>query len=279
MRLALQQPARKPFYLVGRLGDRDLTIAASGSASRSKSATRSRTPSSYRKRTDHEDTDQPNQHPSRRRQQPNDPTDTQAHTPDTTDTEVAVRAAGPRRRGAPPVPDDSERVERRARGDGRDSRTDLSRQSYYDLEERALKAMLRALVPGCGRRPARRARTKRLVELERRVKQLETEKAPVRAAAAVDSQGDADGAPEDHSDDPQSPRKRPSSTTAGLEALAALDENVEIEGDAEAAGTAFDPDAGWRDRALSWERKLASAGAAGISAQGGRTWEATNVGS
>ncbi len=29
-RLAMEQPARKPFYLVGRLGDRDLTIAAAG---------------------------------------------------------------------------------------------------------------------------------------------------------------------------------------------------------------------------------------------------------
>jgi hypothetical protein len=28
MRLAREQGARKPFYLVGRLGDRDLTIAA-----------------------------------------------------------------------------------------------------------------------------------------------------------------------------------------------------------------------------------------------------------
>src|SRR6185369_5445724 len=30
MRLALEQPARKPFYLVGRLGDRDLSISAAG---------------------------------------------------------------------------------------------------------------------------------------------------------------------------------------------------------------------------------------------------------
>ncbi|HEY6458813.1 MAG TPA: IS481 family transposase, partial [Polyangiaceae bacterium] len=33
-RLSLEQPARKPFYLVGRLGDRDLTIAAAGSGLR-----------------------------------------------------------------------------------------------------------------------------------------------------------------------------------------------------------------------------------------------------
>ncbi len=32
LRLAREQPARKPFYLVGRLGDRDLTINASGAA-------------------------------------------------------------------------------------------------------------------------------------------------------------------------------------------------------------------------------------------------------
>src|SRR5262249_45694515 len=32
LRLAREQPARKPFYLVGRLGDRDLTISTSGAA-------------------------------------------------------------------------------------------------------------------------------------------------------------------------------------------------------------------------------------------------------
>jgi hypothetical protein len=32
LRLSLEQPPRKPFYLVGRLGDRDLSIAATGSA-------------------------------------------------------------------------------------------------------------------------------------------------------------------------------------------------------------------------------------------------------
>jgi hypothetical protein len=51
----------------------------------------------------------------------------------------------------------------------------ISRQSYYDLETRALHAMLRAMVPGTSSEGATSAE-KRLSELERRVKQLQTEK-------------------------------------------------------------------------------------------------------
>jgi len=57
--------------------------------------------------------------------------------------------------------------------------TDLSRQAYYYLEERALKAMLRALTPGSD--PATPtgpdlSALKRVAELESKVKQLEQDK-------------------------------------------------------------------------------------------------------
>jgi hypothetical protein len=52
----------------------------------------------------------------------------------------------------------------------------ISRQSYYDLETRALHAMLRALVPGAGSDAGPTSAEKRVTELEQRVKQLVTEK-------------------------------------------------------------------------------------------------------
>ena len=52
----------------------------------------------------------------------------------------------------------------------------ISRQSYYDLETRALQAMLRALVPGAGSEAGPTSAEKRVLEREQRVKQLQTEK-------------------------------------------------------------------------------------------------------
>jgi len=57
--------------------------------------------------------------------------------------------------------------------------TDISRQMYYQLEERALKAMMRALTPGLESQPVSGqdpAALRRVTELEARVKQLEQEK-------------------------------------------------------------------------------------------------------
>lgn len=57
--------------------------------------------------------------------------------------------------------------------------TDITRQTYYQLEEKALRAMMRALTPGAetsvptGPDPSM---TRKIVELETRVKQLEQEK-------------------------------------------------------------------------------------------------------
>lgn len=52
----------------------------------------------------------------------------------------------------------------------------ISRQSYYDLETRALQAMLRALVPGAGSETGPTSAERRVTELEQRLKRLETEK-------------------------------------------------------------------------------------------------------
>ncbi len=57
--------------------------------------------------------------------------------------------------------------------------TDLSRQLYYQLEERALRAMLRALTPGQEAVPAvgpDPQQARRIAELEGRLKELEQDK-------------------------------------------------------------------------------------------------------
>ena len=52
----------------------------------------------------------------------------------------------------------------------------ISRQNYYELETRALHAMLKALVPGTSAEGAATTAEKRVVELEQRLKKLQTEK-------------------------------------------------------------------------------------------------------
>lgn len=57
--------------------------------------------------------------------------------------------------------------------------TDISRQNYYQLEERALRAMLRALTPGQEQAPPAGPdpqQARRISELESRVRELEQDK-------------------------------------------------------------------------------------------------------
>ena len=53
--------------------------------------------------------------------------------------------------------------------------TKISRQMYYQLEEKALKAMLSALMPGATETGGNPSTTARISELEAQVKKLETE--------------------------------------------------------------------------------------------------------
>lgn len=52
----------------------------------------------------------------------------------------------------------------------------ISRQSYYDLETRALHAMLKAVQPGTSSESAATSPEKRVAELELQVKKLQTDK-------------------------------------------------------------------------------------------------------
>lgn len=107
LELAKKQPARKPFYLVGRLGDRDLTIAASAGGLRVQMGNEEPQTIALAK----ENTDGPSQEEDTARCGQAAQT---AHTPD---AEVARAPVGARRDGEAALPDDFERAEWRASGD------------------------------------------------------------------------------------------------------------------------------------------------------------------
>lgn len=89
----------------------------------------------------------------------------------------------------------------------------LSRQRYYDLETRALNAMLRALAPGGGAgSEAIASPERRILELEQQVKQLETEKRRAERLLLLTRKVMRTGRTTKPT---RTKKKRPSSTTRG----------------------------------------------------------------
>lgn len=89
----------------------------------------------------------------------------------------------------------------------------LSRQRYYDLETRALNAMLRALAPGGGAESGAAASPERRIsELEQQVKQLETEKRRAERLLLLTRKVMRTGR---GTKPTRTKKKRPSSTTRG----------------------------------------------------------------
>jgi len=114
MRLSLEQPTRKPFYLVGRLGDRDLTIAAAGSGLRVQVGDEEPKRIELPKEDRHEEEATPARIRSYQGEEGG-----KAQAPSAPSAAFSrPGGVGGRRGGAPPVSDDLERVERRASGDG-----------------------------------------------------------------------------------------------------------------------------------------------------------------
>src|SRR5262245_2670229 len=132
LRLSLEQPPRKPFYLVGRLGDRDLSIAATGSALRvqlgseepqtiplPKEDEHETAPTATRSglfRSETETTEIPSSAGHGAAAAPRSPTGAE----DASNAFLVARAAGPGRDGTPALRPDLERAERRAAGDRSD---------------------------------------------------------------------------------------------------------------------------------------------------------------
>jgi transposase InsO family protein len=251
-RLALEQPPRKPFYLVGRLGGRDLSISAAGSALRVQVGDEQ--PETIE--LPREDDDESQETPHRvRNTTPEEEETLEA------DAEVAEHVEGDRRNRATAMPDDIERAERRAsrerrrrggedyeasllsaRGEGarRDARggdswSSGSRSREHDLE-----------------RPHPRARGQGEAARER--------EAPTRAPLAFDEEGAPARTHEDARWE-ESEDDEPLRVFIDDEWEESFDE-LELEGVDDHPGwqpqgdNEFDPDEGWRGRALSWERKL-----------------------
>lgn len=93
LRLAREQPPRKPFYLVGRLGDRDLTISASGSVLKVRVGDEETT-IPFSKEPDHEDATKSSRFGG---------TQTVPQTPSAAATEVAEELDASGGRGAQPL--------------------------------------------------------------------------------------------------------------------------------------------------------------------------------
>jgi transposase InsO family protein len=259
LRLAHQQPVRKPFYLVGRLGDRDLTIAASGSGLQVRLDDEETRTIELPKEDEHghyETTEHRNQ-PDNREEEEEAPLAT--HTP------LAHRAAGPGPAGAPALPDDFERAVRRASGVGghrtgatfttevlrpRNARPERDAASARGGQWRGIESGDESGETDFGARATREATRDR--------------EATRRETAPSDSQGDA--YQPQHETNPNE-EQAPELDDPWLEAFERLEDaqvdanRATLVDDSKRGVSSFDPEAGWRGRALSWERKLAGADA------------------
>lgn len=240
-RLAHEQVPRKPFYLVGRLGDQDLTISTQGSGLRVQMGAAE--PETIRLPKEESDAEQ---------QEADDRPTTRTH-----DAGVAARESGPRRDGAASMPDGAERLERREAGDGRHrGGADIAR---HVLQPGGARAQGDA---GGARAGSGGGAERESGDAHRGARE---EGSPARAAeaawralAALDAKDAEAGAYEDGR--PRAALETPSLDGAWEEAFAGLeDEDEDDDNEGSQERPQLDPDDGWRDRALRWERKLAGA--------------------
>lgn len=265
LRLAHQRPTVKPFYLVGRMGDRDVSIAADAGGLRVRLGDEQPQRIDLGKEEQHGSEEVPN------RLRAEAARGLEAQAARTTDAEVAARAAGPGRDGAAALPDDSERAEWGEAGLGADRRVEhLSRDV---LRARGAGAQRHGPGTDAGQPIGRHERGSWLEEAHRGAGE---EGGPAREGQAPG------GAPVADDEEPAPPGQGGAERgpEKGLLAPATLDEawqqafeefdraedeldrcNDEL-GDVEApAHEPFHPLDGWRGRALRWERKLTGADA------------------
>jgi transposase InsO family protein len=251
LRLALEQPMRKPFYVVGQLGDQRLSIAAGNEGLEVHLGDRTQTIPLT------EDTDGTT---TARRF-----TEAAARTTEPADPALADAEAGPRRgREEPRAAGPGGAVGREAGVDSDRGVGDLARLL---LSARNQGAQRDAAGAGAGRGWGREPGRDRAAPADQgadreggaRGAGATTGRAPAVRAAQADEHGAGEDAPRPTDDDDN-----------GLDAhwaqkLALLDDDDEADAEeepaervAEGAPVDFDPDAGWRERGpLIWERKLA----------------------
>jgi transposase InsO family protein len=219
--LAQERPQRKPFYLVGRLGERDLSVVLCGSGLLVRLGDVEETIPLGREEEDEETA------ASRR----------VAQTSSANDSEVALEVGGDRPGRAAEVLDGAERAFGRDAGDGCDpGGRDLAGDVLPAGDARALGDAAGAGASG------QRGRTG------------DEPGAPDRGPG-----GEGEGAGESGTEIPEAaPDDTAGDGVAGAENR--LDETwqrsfAELEAEAEPPA-GFDADAGWCERALTWERKL-----------------------
>jgi transposase InsO family protein len=247
LRLAQEQPARKPFYLVGRLGDQDLTIAAAGRGLRVQMGDGEPKTIELEREVD----DAENQVSAGR--VCGGTSEEEASTEGAAGAEVGEAESGPRRNGAQAVLDDLERALGSAAGVGRD---------------RGGADIAGPVLPARDEGDARDARSADAVDGFRgRARDIDD-----GARDAARSEGDAPRAREAAARAPALRDEANREARPGGAADGAWEEAFDIELDEEwqaafasltdddglePAEPGLGPDGGWRGRALRWERKLA----------------------
>lgn len=227
--LAHEKPRRKPFYLVGRLGEKDLSIALVGEGLLIKVGDFEELLELRKGAGDEESgSDVTNE------------ADETAEEPPASDAEVALEGRGDGGRGEGALPDGARRAVGGEAGDGGD-------RSRGDLAGHVLPAR-----DAGDRRDAASPGARDLGGRERR--------AVVEADRGARGEGEEAGAgPQAHGTlaalDPEGSEERRDAEGQAN----ALDWNwqesfAKLE---ETEAESFDPDAGWRGRAVRWERKLA----------------------
>ena len=246
LRLAQEKPPQKPFYLVGRLGDQDLSIAATGGALQVQLGE-----ASQRIPLPKEDEDETQ---SSRQFHPEDETAEPTRDATTADATLADRPPGPRRGGAAALSDGPLGAVGRAAGDGGDrGAPDLSRVL---LPARGEGAQRDAGGAGAGRGGVAGGEPG---GADRRAREQGGEAgagAPAAGAAAVpDAQDRARGPGGDGGARPPPQAAQLGAGWARTFALLEEDDGGDV-----TAGLDADADY-WCDDAVSWRRKLAGADA------------------
>jgi transposase InsO family protein len=248
LRLARSQPPRKPFYLVGRLGDQDLSIAAQGGALTVKMGEAAQTID-----LSQGDDDEPTTH---------DESERQAQAESAADTALADRASGSGSGRAEALPSDLERAVGGEAGDSGD-------RGDADLERLLLSARDQGAfgdAAGGSARLGQRDDAGRGERVGSRVgagdqdRQARAGQAADRAAALPHAPDSAGGSGGDGTWAAQDDQEQAALDAQWLARFAELEAQID-DPTRDIEPIDFDPDAGWRGRAVSWERKLAGASA------------------
>ncbi len=258
LRLAMEQPARKPFYVVGQLGDQRLSISAGGEGLQVHVGDSSQTiplkesldgTSTARQFSDEEAT---------------------AETPEGADATLVDRQAGSRRGRAQSSADVSvDHLGREVGDDGDRGDWDFEEPVLPTRDQSAQRDAARARAgSGWGSEHGRGGLSTSHRGAREQVAAGGTSAASGRASPAPPSQSDAERPPEES---PRPPAEDINLLDAGwAERLALLDDGdcdeevaqAQDAEDGEVSLRSFDPDVGWRERGPArWERKLAGADA------------------